>query len=524
MAHIIGDLGKGCLGAGMRVDDQAILMLDPNGVVVGWNAGAQRIKGYRAEEILGRSFAVFYPPEDVARGEPARHLAEAAAAGNVEYEGWRVRQDGSRFWADVVITAVFDHRGDVISYGKVTRDATNRRNARQALRASEEHFGLLVASRRDYAVLMLDPGGRVVSWSAGAERIKGYRAEDILGRSFAVFYLPEEVERGEHVRHLAEAAAAGDVEYEGWRVRQDGSLFWADVVITAIVDDHRRLCGYGKVTYDASERRDAAPDLRGIPDDTPVWVASVSDYAMLMLNPAGSVIGWNAGAERIKGYRAEEILGRSFAVFYPPAEVERGEPARHLAEAASAGHVEYEGWRVRRDGSRFWADVVLTCVYDEKGLVRGFGKVTRDATERRNAERAVRDSEEHFGAVAASLRDYAVLMLDPCGRVVSWNPSAERIKGYRAKEIIGRSFAAFYPPEDVARGEPARHLAEAASAGHVEYEGWRVRDDGSRFWADVVLTAVFDDQGRLRGYGKVTHDVTERHDVCLLYTSPSPRD
>ncbi len=493
--------------------DQAILTLDPSGRVAGWSAGAERIKGYRAEEIIGRSFAVFYPPEEVAGGEPARHLAEAAAAGHVEYEGWRVRQDGSRFWADVVITAVFDDHGAVTGYGKVTRDATERHNAKQALRDSEEHFGLLVASLHGYAVLMLDPEGRVASWNAGAERIKGYGAEDILGRSFAVFYPPEEIERGEHVRHLAEAASAGHVEYEGWRLRQDGSRFWADVVMTAILGDHGQSYGYGMVTYDASERWNTGLVLRANEDDPPFWVASVTDYAMLMLDPAGLVVGWNAGAERIKGYRAEDIIGRSFAVFYPPEEMERGEPARHLAAAATAGHVQYEGWRLRQDGSWFWADVILACVYDDEGQVRGFGKVTRDATKRRNAERAVRDSEEHFSLLAAGIRNYAVLMLDPGGRVVSWNAAAERIKGYRAAEIIGRSFAVFYPPEELARGEPARHLAEAASAGHVRYEGWRVRYDGSLFWADVVLTAVFDDHGWLRGYGKVTHDATERHNA-----------
>ena len=378
----------------MGVADQAILTLDPAGLVVGWSAGAERIKGYRAEEIIGRSFAVFYPPEDAAQGEPARHLAEAAAAGHVAYEGWRVRRDGSRFWADVVITAIVDDLGAVSGYGKVTRDATERHNAREALHDSEEHFGLLVASLRDYAVLMLDPDGRVISWNAGAERIKGYRAEEIVGRSFAVFYPPEEAERGEHLRHLAEAAAAGHVEYEGWRVRQGGARFWASVVITAILDEHGRLCGYGKVTFDTSEPRNPGPDLRAGADHPSVWVATVRDYAMLMLDPVGLVVGWNAGAERIKGYRAKEIIGRSFAVFYPPEEAERGEPARHLAAAAAAGSASYEGWRVRQDGSRFWADVVLACVYDDEGRVRGFGKVTRDATERRNAREALRESEE----------------------------------------------------------------------------------------------------------------------------------
>ena len=500
------------LGADVHVmaRQHAVLLLDQAGRVVGWNQGAERLEGYRAEEIIGRSFAVFYPPEEVERGEPARHLAAAAAAGHVEHEGWRLRRDGSRFWADVVLTAVLDDDGVLRGFGKVTRDATERRNAARAVRRGEEHVALLAASARDHAVLMLAPDGRVTSWSAGAERVKRSAPCDILGRSFAVFYPEEDVRRGTPARHLAQAAASGHAHHRGWRIRADGSRFWADVVISAILDDDGGLRGFGKVTYDASRLQDPLPDLRDEVEDVGQRVAGVRDYAMLTLDPTGTIVGWNPGAERLKGYRSAEITGRSFEVFYPPDEAERGVPARHLAEAAANGHVEYEGWRVRKDGSRFWADVVLTAIFDDGGGLCGFGKVTRDATARRNAERALRDSQEHLALLTTSVRDHAILMLDLAGRVVSWNAGAERIKGYAADEIIGRSFSAFYLPEEVARGEPARHLADAAAAGHVEYEGWRVRKDGTRFWADVVLTALFDDTGALRGYGKVTHDATDR--------------
>jgi diguanylate cyclase (GGDEF)-like protein/PAS domain S-box-containing protein len=239
-------------------------------------------------------------------------------------------------------------------------------------------------------------------------------------------------------------------------------------------------------------------------------VASVVDYAIVMLDPAGRVVSWNAGAERIKGYREDDILGRSFEAFYSTADVESGVPARHLAEAAKAGHLQYEGWRVRRDGSRFWADVVITALFDEQGRLRGFGKVTRDATERRNAQQKLQNSEERFRLLVENVRDYAIVMLDQAGRVVGWNAGAQHVKGYRAEDILGRSFEAFYTPEDVLAGTPARHLAGAASAGHLQYEGWRVRGDGTRFWADVVITALFDSYGQLRGFGKVTRDVTAR--------------
>ncbi len=622
-----------------RVDAHAIVMLDPTGAVVGWNSGAELIKGYRPAEVLGRSFEVFYPQEEVDAGWPSRHLAEAVSAGHVEYEGWRLRKDGSRFWADVVLTAIFDDDGSVRGFGKVTRDATARRNAEQALRDSEEHFRSLVASVRDYAIVMLDPHGQIVSWNAGAERITGYDADEVMGCPFgqfapdeervnggparqlaeavrlghlefegwrlrkdgsrfwatvvltalrdhdgglrgigsvtrvtphptppppppsqsttdglgplrdsvlshaivmlddsgrvtawnagaeritgysadevhgsplSLFYLADEIERGQPARHLAEAELLGQVDYEGWRVRKDGTRFWADVVLTSVRDADGTVRGFGKVTRDATKRRSAEEALRRRREEIELLVASVRDHAIVMLDPTGAVVGWNSGAELIKGYRPAEVLGRSFEVFYPQEEVDAGWPSRHLAEAVSAGHVEYEGWRLRKDGSRFWADVVLTAIFDDDGSVRGFGKVTRDATARRNAEQALRDSEEHFLSLVASVRDYALVMLDPHGQIVSWNAGAERITGYDADEVLGCPFGQFAPDEERVDGGPARQLAEAVRLGHLEFEGWRLRKDGSRFWATVVLTALFDDTGELRGLRTVTRDVTER--------------
>ncbi|MFL6122090.1 PAS domain S-box protein [Actinophytocola sp.] len=239
-------------------------------------------------------------------------------------------------------------------------------------------------------------------------------------------------------------------------------------------------------------------------------VQGVRDYAIFMLDPGGRITSWSAGAEQIKGYREEEILGRHFSIFYPPEDVTAGKPARELEQAIQNGRVEDEGWRVRKDGTRFWANVVITALRDDTGELRGFGKVTRDMTERRAAEDALRLSEERFRLLVQGVRDYGIFMLDPRGHVVSWNDGAERIKGYREEEILGRHFSIFYPPEDVTAGKPARELEQAIQNGRVEDEGWRVRKDGSRFWANVVITAVFDDNGTLRGFGKLTRDMTER--------------
>ncbi|MEY4560731.1 MAG: hypothetical protein RLZZ618_8 [Pseudomonadota bacterium] len=239
------------------VRDYAIFMLDPTGHVLTWNAGAERFKGYRADEIIGSHFSRFYPPDALARGLPAHELEEAAATGAFEDEGWRVRKDGTLFWANVVITALRDHSGALLGYAKVTRDLTVRREHEEELRRSEERFRLLVEGVADYAIFMLDANGKVATWNVGAQRIKGYEAADIVGQYFGIFY-PNEVRASGWPEHeLQVAAETGSFVDEGWRVRKDGTTFWANVTITALRDNGGRLIGFAKLTRDLSERRRA---------------------------------------------------------------------------------------------------------------------------------------------------------------------------------------------------------------------------------------------------------------------------
>jgi PAS domain S-box-containing protein len=240
-------------------------------------------------------------------------------------------------------------------------------------------------------------------------------------------------------------------------------------------------------------------------------VDRVRDYAIFALDPRGYILSWNEGAERLKGYTADEIIGQHFSVFYPPEDQAAGKMDRLLEIARTAGRVEDDGWRVRKDGRRFWANVLITALRDDNGELVGFAKVTRDLTERRAAEEKVRASEERFRLLVQSVKDYAIFMLDPLGNIATWNPGAERLKGYTTEEIIGSHFSKFYRPEDVAAGKPENELRVALSAGHYEEEGWRVRKDGSLFWANVVIAPVRDADGTLAGFAKVTRDLTERH-------------
>lgn len=244
-------------------------------------------------------------------------------------------------------------------------------------------------------------------------------------------------------------------------------------------------------------------------------VQSVTDYAIYMLAADGTVISWNPGARRFKGYEAEEIIGQHFSCFYTPEDRAAGIPAIALNTAEQDGHFEAEGWRVRKDGTHFWANVVIDPIRDGSGRLVGFAKVTRDLTERRAAQEALRRSEERFRLLVESVTDYAIYMLDPVGTITSWNPGAERFKGYTANEILGENFSRFYSDEDRIAGMPSRALGIARKEGRFEAEGWRIRKDGTRFWANVVIDAIRDPGGELIGFAKITRDLTERRETQL---------
>jgi PAS domain S-box-containing protein len=245
-----------------------------------------------------------------------------------------------------------------------------------------------------------------------------------------------------------------------------------------------------------------------------VWlrslVARVSEYAIFRLTERGEVASWNPGAGRIKGYEADEIIGRHFSTFYTEEDRRNGVPEAGLEAARAHGQYETEGWRVRKDGTRFWASVLITALVAEDGRFLGFGKIVRDTTDKRLAYEAVMESERRFRLLVQGVTDYSIFMLSPEGYVTNWNLGAARIKGYEAGEIVGSHFRRFYTPEDAAEGLPERGLSTAATEGRFETEGWRIRKDGSRFWANVVIDAIRDEQGKLIGFAKITRDVTER--------------
>lgn len=382
------------------------------------------------------------------------------------------------------------------------------------MKSSDDHrFALLVDSLTGYGVYMLDLEGRVTSWNRGAQELKGYTADEIQGEEFSRFFTLEDRRDGLPRRLIMQARALGRVDSEGWRVRKDGSRFWAVATLHLMRDQGGVPIGFAKVTRDMSEQRAAQQALVESDRRFRYLVEGVVDYAIYMLDMNGVVTNWNRGAQRIKGYDADEIVGRHFGAFYTPEDRAAGRPAIALATAKAEGRFEGEGWRLRKDGSRFWASVVIDPIHDDQGHLIGYAKITRDVSERKAAEEALAQSERQFRMLVEGVVDYAIYMLDPNGIITNWNAGAEKIKGYSASEIVGQHFSKFYSPEDRAAGLPLQSLQKAATEGRFEAEAWRVRKDDTLFWANVVIDPIRDETGRLVGYAKITRDITDRKRV-----------
>lgn len=388
----------------------------------------------------------------------------------------------------------------------------------------EEQYRILIDSITDYAIFLLNPEGHIITWNTGARQIKGYEADEIIGKHFSTFYTQKDKDDDYPSQELTMAIAKGKFEEEGWRVKKDGSVFWANVVITPVYDEDRKLLAFSKITRDLSERKKAEDDLfrafeelKESEERFRLLIEGVTDYAIFMLDPAGNVATWNSGAHRMNGYEAHEIIGKYFSLFYSQEQIEECFPDYELRQAKEKGRFEDNGWRYRKDGTTFWANTVITAIFNAKKDLIGFSKITRDLTEKLKMEHQLlrmneelRESEEKSRLLINSVKDYAILMLNQEGIVMSWNEGAERIKGYRAQDIIGRHFSTFYDREAILKGFPQYELRKAQEVGRFEDEGWRIRKDGTAFWANVVITPIYNAMKRLLGFSKVTRDLTER--------------
>ena len=367
--------------------------------------------------------------------------------------------------------------------------ATRPQPHEEALRQSEEVMRLMVEAVRDYAIFMLDPDGFIRSWNMGAERLKGYKAGEIIGKHFSIFYTEEAKPdgtpaRGASVRPSGRSIRRGRVAHSEGR-----NQFWANVLITAFFDQRGRHLGFTKVTRDLTERREAEEKLRRSEERLRLLIDSVPDYAIFRSTPKG-VSRREPGRATHEGLHGRGDSGQALLHF-----LMRRKTVAGVTQPTSSGRPSPRDPTERKVGgtARMARAFGRACssprIRDEHGRHLGFAKVTRDMTERRRTEELLLQSEERLRLLFENVQDYAIYMLDPEGNVVSWNAVAEKIKGYRADEIIGKHFSAFYLAEDAAAGRPERELQLAKAVGRHEDEGWRLRKNGERFWANVVISA-----------------------------------
>jgi PAS domain S-box-containing protein len=381
----------------------AICMLDKDGYVQYANPAITTITGYSIEEITNQTIAILYPNfKDTTKAE--YELGLSRRKGLYVVEGWKIKKDQSKFWCEMTLSPLYDEQQQHIGYTCILRDISEKKSDELELRQSEENYRLMVEGVRDYAIFMLDPLGYIKTWNDGAKRTKGYTASEIIGKHFSTFYTAEDLEDKKPERELKIAIATGKYEEEGWRVKKNGSVFWANVVITTLYNEQNKLLGFSKVTRDLSDRKENEENLRQSEERYRSLVEQVTDYGIFMLDEKGRIISWNEGARRIKGYTAEEIIGKYFSIFYTEEDILNGKPAHELKVARAEGKYEEEGWRIRKDGSLFWANVVITAVYSNKNILLGFSKVTRDLTERRESEKALRESYDRYRLLADELK------------------------------------------------------------------------------------------------------------------------
>lgn len=399
------------------LQDYAIFILDPDGYVSTWNGGAERITGYTAKEILGNHFAAFYAPDDCGDEKPAHELKIAAKTGKYEEEGWRIRKDGSRFMAHVLISSVKDPAGNIKWFTFVTRDITARCRAEERVRESEEEIRLMIDAVQDYAIFMLDPQGRVVNWSSGAQKIKGYSAQEVLGAHFSRFYTETDRKAGKPEEQLRKATENGRAEDEGWRVRKDGSLFWANAVITGLRDESGYLRGFCKVTREVRSRVEE------------LWrrVIYSAPHALIMVNPIGEIALVNSQAEKLFQYTQNHLLGKEIAILFPPEFQERFESRAFFYGNGHEPPLGGDVCGLRQDGSEVPVEIGLNPIQMPEGIFTLASIV--DLTERKHIEKklaAMNEDLEQKVKERTTLAEQRALKLQELASILTLTEQRER--------------------------------------------------------------------------------------------------
>nr|MBA2734492.1 PAS domain S-box protein [Acidobacteriota bacterium] len=525
--------------------------------------GAERFFGYTEEEIIGQNAAILFTPEDRERGAPEQELRTAAAAGRAEDERWHLRKDGSRFWVSGLTMALKDDDENLRGFVKVGRDFTERRQAEETLRKAHAELDSRVKERTHELVtanillkdeiaerkrveedsrkfkfisdnasdahFLCDHNGRIVYANRVACEQLGYTQEEMLRLTIPELdpvYLHDRV-----MKFFERAKKERVPPFEAIHKRKDGSIFPVEVTSTYLEFEDKAFLF--SAVRDITKRKHAEEALRESEERLRLIFEGIKDYAVYLLDAEGYITSWNEGATRLKGYRAEEIIGQHDSVCFTPEDVARGKPANALAQAAAKGRHEEEQLAVRKDGTRFWANVLLTALRDEEGLLRGFVSFTRDITERRQMEVALRESEEKYRTLFNSNLDgFGYFNLK--GEFLDANPAYLTMLGYSFEELKMKIYQDFTPVKwadfeaDIVKNQI---LARGYSD---EYEKEYIRKDGTIFPVNIRAWRVDDEAGNPIGMSGIARDITERkraehrqviqHDVTRILAESSALD
>jgi PAS domain S-box-containing protein len=495
----------------MEAAPDAMVVVNQAGEIVLLNLQAERTFGYSRDELVGRKVKSIIPEGFAERliADGTRTAADALTqqiGTGIELSGRR--KDGSEFPIEIMLSPLEHAEGILVT--AAIRDITVRKAAEEHLAQMEGRYRGLLEAAPD-AMVVVNQAGEIVLLNLQAERTFGYSRDELVGRKVKSIIPEGFAERliADGTRTAADALTqqiGTGIELSGRR--KDGSEFPIEIMLSPL--EHAEGILVTAAIRDISVRKAAEEHLAQMEGRYRGLLEAAPD-AMVVVNQAGEIVLLNLQAERTFGYSRDELVGQKVKRILPEGFEERlvTDGTRSAAEAlAQQIGTGIELSARRKDGSAFPIEIMLSPLENAEGTL--ITAAIRDITVRKAAQENLRQSEERLSLVVSNATDYAILMLDLDGRVVSWNDGAERIKGYRAEEIIGQHFSRFYTAEAIHNGVPALELAEANSSGRSEVEGWRVRKDGSQLYANVVITALRDKTGQLRGYGKIARDITER--------------
>jgi PAS domain S-box-containing protein len=488
--------------------DFAVVIIAEDGTIKDWSRGAEKIYGRSAGDAVGADLSGFLAEADQKKNALAQAIKSVKENGRAELYGFRTKANGEFFYGESVITALAASNGSAGDFVEILRDCTEKHEQEKSERLKAALPAAIIESLKDYVVFTSSAAGVIESWSPGAQKILGYKAEEVIGKDWRVFLLAEDLEAGKMEEELKQLRLKGRLETVGWRCKKGGGRIY----VSGSSSNLRLESGQHITTIwqDHTKKHELEMELQARDSFMRAMLDAITNFAIYSISPEGMIETWNEGASNLFGCNASKVVGTDFRQFYTEAEVEAGAPERDMASAEKTGISESTGWRLRIDKSELLANSVMTPVRDEHGSARGFVIVVRDETERAKFQEELKQRDSFMTAMLDAITDFALYSVDKNGQIENWNIGAQRSFLYDANTAKGMDFRKFYEENDLASGVVEDSIETATTEGRSQLSGWRLRADGTRFYANDVMTPVLGESG-VRGFVKVVSDITELH-------------